>query len=183
MVVVPIAEVVSVRFGLGALILWAVVLATRSQLGFVRVGWRAFATGLFEPSLISVMLFWGLLWKTAVHATVIFSLMPLVASLFGRIFLAERIAAPVIAGSVITIAGTVFLVAETSADSEASLFGNIVVMFAVVLMTGRQIVLSRVALDFGQPLVSPPSCLPVRRPVGLPSQRHRRARRASLPGW
>ena len=153
LVVVPVAEVVAVRFGLGALILWAVVLATRPRLSFVRVGWRAFVTGLFEPGLISVMLFWGLLWTTAVHATVIFSLMPLVASLFGRIFLAERIAAPVIAGSVIAIAGTVFLVAETSADSQASLFGDAVVMFAVVLMTGGQIVLRRIALDFDQPLV------------------------------
>ena len=153
MVVVPVAEVVAVRFGLGALVVWAVVLATRPRLGLIRVGWRAFATGLFEPGLISVMIFWGLLWTTAIHATVIFSLMPLVASLFGRIFLAERIAAPVVTGSIVAIAGTVLLVSTTSLESGASLFGDVVVMFGVVLITGGQIVLRRVALDFGQPLV------------------------------
>ena len=153
MVVVPVAELVAVRFGIGALVLWAVVLATLPRLSFMRIGWRAFVTGLFEPGLISVMLFWGLLWTTAIHATVIFSLMPLLASLFGRIFLAERIAAPVIVGSVVAIAGTALLVADASAESGASLFGDIVVMLSVVLMTGGQVVLRRVALDYGQPLV------------------------------
>ena len=153
MVVVPVAELVAVRFGIGALVLWAVVLATLPRLSFMLIGWRAFVTGLFEPGLISVMLFWGLLWTTAIHATVIFSLMPLLASLFGRIFLAERIAAPVIVGSVVAIAGTALLVADASAESGASLFGDIVVMLSVVLMTGGQVVLRRVALDYGQPLV------------------------------
>jgi drug/metabolite transporter (DMT)-like permease len=150
----PVWDAPALRFGLAAIVLWGVVLAL-GHIGEVRrIGWRPFVAGLVDPGIISIMAYQGFLLTAASHGTVIFALMPLVAALFGRVFLKEPLAAPTIAGAAIALVGVVLLVSSQDAAGSSSFAGDLLLVGCIVLICGAQVPLRRVATAHGRPLVT-----------------------------
>ena len=152
MEVISPPQLALLRFWIGALVVFGVVLLTRKAFNAGAVGFRAFVTGFFEPGLITIVVYWGLLHTTAVHAVVLFALMPLVTSLLGRIFLGEVITRPVLGGAAIALVGTVLLVTAAPHNGDASLFGDTIVFIGMLLACVAILVLRRVAQTHGQPV-------------------------------
>ncbi len=148
---VPVIEAVTLRFIIGAMVLWLAAMAVHQAVNVKRVGWRPFVAGLIEPGLVSIIAYQGLLWTTAVHAAVIFALMPLIASVFARVFLKEAIAAPVIIGALVGLGGIVLLVSGAGGDSEASLAGDLLIIIALFMICAVQLTFRRLAQEHGQP--------------------------------
>ena len=125
-------------------------MAVRQAVNVRRVGWRPFVAGLIEPGLVSIVAYQGLLWTTAVHAAVIFALMPLIASVFARVFLKEAIAVPVIVGALVGLGGVVLLVSGADANGDASLAGDLLIIVALFMICGVQLTFRRLAQEHGQ---------------------------------
>ena len=100
---------------------------------------------------MSIIAYQGLLWTTAVHAAVIFALMPLIASVFARVFLKEAIAVPVIVGALVGLGGIVLLVSGADANGDASLAGDLLIIVALFMICGVQLTFRRLAQEHGQP--------------------------------
>ena len=148
---IPVYEAVALRYILAAFVLWSITALVRQLPAIRRVGWRPFLAGLIEPGIVSVIGYNGMLLTTAVHATVIFTLMPLISSVLGRVFLKEAISPAVIVGALIGLGGTILLVAGAAAGSGASLAGDLLIILAIFLVCLVQLTLRRVAQQHGQP--------------------------------
>ncbi len=148
---IPLFEAVAFRYVLAAVTLWLIAALVRQLAALRRVGWRPFLAGLIEPGIVSIIAYNGLLLTTAVHATVIFALMPIISTLLGRIFLKEAISPTVVAGAIIGLGATVVLVSGASSNSQASLTGDLLVFLSVFLVCVVQLMLRRVAQEHGQP--------------------------------
>lgn len=149
---IPPPELALLRFTVGAAVVAAAVLCLGRSFEVRAVGLRAFVTGFFEPGLITIVVYWGVLHTSAVHGVVIFALMPLVTSLLGRAFLGEPITRPVLLGAAIAIAGTVLLVSGASGGNEATLFGDAIVLVGMLLACIAMLVLRRVAQSHRLPM-------------------------------
>ena len=149
---VPASEIAVVRFLIGATILWLVVIASRVPMRVHRVGSRFLILGMAQPGLVTMLTYWGLQYTSAIHGTVIFSLFPLIALLLGRAILKEPITRPVVAGAAIALTGTVLLVAD-SGGGPASLLGDSLIAFSILLMGFGQLLLRRVAQRHDVPVV------------------------------
>ena len=145
-------QLTMLRFWVGTLVVCAVVLIARRSVHSRAIGVRAFVIGFFEPGLITIVVYWGILYTSAIHGVVIFALMPLTTSLLGRVFLGEPITRPVLAGAIIAIAGTVLLVTGTSTDSQASFLGDSIVFSGMLLACIAILVLRRVAQVHAEPM-------------------------------
>lgn len=150
----PASEVLAARFVIGALILWLVLIALRQRLKPDRYDGRAFVVGLFEPGLGSVLAFWGLTLTTAVHATVLFAWSPLLQAVLARVILKERLMPEVVAGAVLALAGTVWLVSDRLDDTSGSLVGDAMCMVGLISMSIAQLALRRVAQARGRPIAA-----------------------------
>tara|TARA_Y100000588_G_scaffold325361_1_gene359095 strand:- start:1678 stop:2631 length:954 start_codon:yes stop_codon:yes gene_type:complete len=148
---IPIYEAVAFRYLIAAIVLWIITALTGQLSELRRMGWRPLAVGLIEPGIVSIIAYNGILLTTAVHATVIFTLMPLISSVLGRGFLNEEISPSVIVGAVIGLLGTVILVAGLDSGEPASLSGDLLIILAVVLICFAQLTLRRVAQQHGHP--------------------------------
>ena len=153
MEVISPPQLTLLRFWVGALVVLVVVVLTRKAFSIRAIGVRAFVTGFFEPGLITIVVYWGLLHTTAVHGVVLFALMPLFTSLLGRAFLGESITKPVLGGAAIAIVGTALLVSGAPAGGEATLFGDGIVFTGMLLACVAILVLRRFAQVHGQPIV------------------------------
>jgi drug/metabolite transporter (DMT)-like permease len=141
---IPIGELCFVRFAVGALCLWLAALLSGPLHGLGRVSLRAAAVGLFEPGLITIVVYYGLANTSAVHGVVIFALMPLATAFLGRLFLGEALSGLLIAGSLVALAGTVLLVAQAAPGSEATVFGDAVIAAGLFFACAAILVLRRV---------------------------------------
>ncbi len=151
--VIPVFEAVSFRFVIAAALLWLIVLASRQLRYLKAVGWQPYIAGMIDPGVIAIMAYVGLTMTTAVHAVVIFSTMPLFASVIGRVFLKEPMTLPVVGGAVLGLGGTVLLLSSSLSPSDASPTGDALLIGAVILVCFAQLVLRRVARDRGRPIV------------------------------
>ncbi|MBM3508531.1 MAG: DMT family transporter [Alphaproteobacteria bacterium] len=149
---IPIGELCLVRFGIGALFLWAVALAAGELRGLKHIAGRALAVGLFEPGFITVVVYWGLARTSATHGIVIFALMPLATAFLGRIFLRESLNPLLFAGSFLAIGGTVLMVSGTAPGSDATLMGDGIIAFGLLGACGAILVLRRVTQAPASPL-------------------------------
>ena len=147
----PPFGVVALRYGMAALIMWAIVLMTRRAIWFRGFAATVFAAGLLE-GVAALGIYWGLSLTTAIHATVLVSLMPLMTTLLGRALLKEPITARVLAGSIIAFAGTLVLVVS-GGETEASVIGDVMIASALFLVCLQLLILRRVAQVHGEPLV------------------------------
>ena len=87
--VMPVSEVATLRFGIGAVLLWVPMLLMGQLVAFRWIGAWAFVVGLVD-GLSVIIIYAGLQITSALNATVIYALFPLVLSLFGRAFLVKR---------------------------------------------------------------------------------------------
>ena len=145
MEVISPAQLTLLRFTIGAVVIAVVILTMRHGFKARAVGARAFITGFFEPGLITIVVYWGVLHTSAIHGVVIFAMMPLATSLLGRLFLNEPITRPVMIGAVIAIAGTLLLVSGSTGGNQASLYGDSIVLVGMLLACVAALVLRRVA--------------------------------------
>ena len=152
MQVISPPQLTLLRFWVGAVVVCGVVLLARRTFHARAVGVRAFITGFFEPGLITIVVYWGILYTSAIHGVVIFALMPLTTSLLGRMFLGEAITKPVLAGAILAILGTVLLVTGTTADGEASILGDSIVFSGMLLACIAILVLRRIAQVHAEPM-------------------------------
>ena len=111
------------------------------------------SAGFFEPGAAGLLTFWGLTLTSAISATVLFSIFPLVSTVLGRLFLKEPISPLVVIGSVIAVAGTFLLVWDDAGRVDDSLMGDAIVVAAMVFIVAVQLRLRRLATVHGKPLV------------------------------
>ena len=150
---IPLAETIAWRFLIAAGVLWLVIAWKREALHTRTIGVPAFIGGFFEPGVASLLTFWGLTMTSAISATVLFSIFPLVSTVMGRIFLKEPISLLVVVGSIVAIAGTVLLVWDDASSGDNSLLGDAMVVTAMVFIVTVQLRLRRLATVHGKPLV------------------------------
>lgn len=150
---IPLAETIAWRFLIAAGVLWLVVAWQRDALQPRTIGIPAFIGGFFEPGVAGLLTFWGLTMTSAISATVLFAIFPLVSTVMGRIFLKEPISLLVVVGSIIAIAGTVALVWEDAGRGDNSLTGDALVVGAMLFIVTVQLRLRRLATLHGKPLV------------------------------
>ena len=148
----PASEILFIRFALAALILWCVFVALRRAAGTRRFVAPAFLIGLVEPGLATNVVYWGLLFTTAVHATVIFALTPLVTSVMGRLLLKEAISPAVIVGALVALAGTVLLVSDDPGRA-GSLIGDLLCGLGLVLISSTQVAIRHIVRTHADPLI------------------------------
>lgn len=134
--VMPVSEVALLRFGIGAVLLWIPMLLMRQLVAFRWIGAWAFVVGLVD-GLSVVIIYTGLQVTSALNATVIYALFPLVLSLFGRAFLGEAITRAVIIGSVIALGGT-FLLVSDDVPGQSSRYGDLMVVAGFLMNCGTQ---------------------------------------------
>ena len=133
------------RFSIGAAAIAVLVLCLGRGFKAHAVGLRAFVTGFFEPGLITIVVYWGILHTSAIHGVVIFALMPLVTSLLGRVFSAKRSPLRCCSARSSRSRGTALLVSGASGGNEATLFGDTIVLVGMLLACVAMLVLRRVA--------------------------------------
>lgn len=150
---VPLAETIAWRFFLAAAVLWAIVAWRRDNWHARTIGPTAFVGGFFEPGVAGILTFWGLTLTSAISATVLFSIFPLVSTVMGRLFLKEPISPLVVLGSVVAVAGTALLVWDDAGKTDSSLMGDVIVVTAMVFIVTVQLRLRRLATAHGKPLV------------------------------
>lgn len=149
-----ITEVALTRFGLAACLLWAIVLLTRQWTHLRAAGWRPMVMGLMEPGLVGLLFIWGQSYTSAVHATVFWSLMPLLMPLLGRLFLKEPIRPVVVVAAIIAFGGTMLLLSDTADSEAASLKGDLLCILGVLAGCGNQLLGRFVAKSGGRPVVT-----------------------------
>ncbi len=145
-------EIYAFRVVGGALLLWAV-----SLLAYRGFRWNGFAPllmGLFSPGLVTFFIIWGLSHTSAVNASVVWGVLPVIQPVLGRMFLKEAIEPSVLAGACLSIVGVAILFALKSQDGSGSLFGDFLLIMAVLCVAGAQLLARRVAVNLGAPLVT-----------------------------
>ncbi len=150
---VPLAETIAWRFLLAAVCLWLIVAWKHYDWQIRTIGFPAFVGGLFEPGVAGLLTFWGLTLTSAISATVLFSVFPLISVLMGRIVLKEAISPLVVIGSAVAIIGTFLLVWDDAGSGDDSLLGDAIVIAAMLFIVTVQLLLRRLAKSYGKPLV------------------------------
>src|SRR5262245_23341512 len=107
---IAVAEFVVLRLSIGALALWLIVAATRTNAWPRVVGWRPLVMGLLEPGLVTFLVSLGLTMTSPVSASVFWSLTPLIMPILGRVVLGERIEGVVLVAASVAFAATLTLV-------------------------------------------------------------------------
>jgi drug/metabolite transporter (DMT)-like permease len=153
--ILGVAEIALCRFALAAAILWMVVLATRQP---VRIRNRAQARpllmGILEPGTAGFMVIWGLQHTSVITGAVLWSIMPLVMPVLGRVILKEPLRLIVAISAVIAVAGSAVLVLGQQGSGQGSMFGDILVFLGVSAACTNQLIARRVAQTGGRPLVT-----------------------------
>jgi DNA polymerase III epsilon subunit family exonuclease len=144
---------VLVRFAAASAFLWLVLIVTGRLRSLRQVQRGQFVLGLIEPFIVSLAMAWGLRHAPASHAVVLWSLMPVVAPLLSRIILGEPLSAAVSIGAALAIAGSVILVVGGEM-SGASLFGDGLMILAILIAAGNQLLSRRMAKDGADPVVT-----------------------------
>ena len=125
-------EIYAFRVVGGALLLWAV-----SLLAYRGFRWNGFAPllmGLFSPGLVTFFIIWGLSHTSAINASVVWGVLPVIQPFLGRMFLKEAIEPSVLAGACLSIVGVAILFALKSQDGSGSLFGDFLLIMAVAVV-------------------------------------------------
>ena len=147
------SQLLVMRFGLGALILFAVIQLTRQRSGPTEVNRQAFFAGMIAPGAATLLSYWGMLHTTSINAVVIFALVPLVTSLYAWWLISEKPSQSVLIGSGIALSGTAVLISDDLAVGSSSLFGDFLFFLNLMAVGYGQTILRRIARDHGNPMV------------------------------
>ncbi len=148
---VTVSEIVLVRFGIGAAVLWAVILLSGQRFRLRDVGLRPVLMGFIEPGLVTLLIVTGLTLTSAMTAALIFSLMPIIQPFTGRLILGEPVRPAVVIGAAIAIAGTAVFIAGQDAGTH-SLLGDALVAAGMLCSCANQLLARRVAQRRGRPM-------------------------------
>lgn len=143
------SQLLVMRFGLGALILIAVVLLTRQRGGPAAVNRQAFFAGILAPGAATLLAYWGMLHTTSINAVVIFSWMPLVTSLCAWWLISEKPSRKVLIGSAVALSGTLLLISDDLSSGSSSVFGDFLCFLNLITVGFGQTFLRRIARDHG----------------------------------
>lgn len=145
------AEAMAARAVLAALAMWTVALAMRQAASIATLGWRPLLMGLLEPGLVSAFIMSGLARSPATTCAVMWSLMPLLQPVLGRLVLKEAIRPSVVVGAALALAGTLILIEGKSGEGQVSLLGDAFLAIGVGLAAINQLIARRVAQRSGRP--------------------------------
>lgn len=137
-------QVVAVRFGLAALVLWSVVLAGGHWRYLRKAGLRPVLMGLIEPGLVSMLFIWGQSYTSAAHATAFWALMPILMPVLGRLVLQEKLRPIDLTAGAIAAGGIFLLVIETE-GADSSWTGDLLCIAGVLCACTNQLLGRRVA--------------------------------------
>lgn len=146
-----ISELLVIRLVFGAVLLWLLVMLARAPLSLRRFDKRPLLMGLLEPGLVSLFVVWGQSLTSAVNTAVMWSLLPIVMPVLGRVILKERIRAIYLVAAALAVAGTALLVADQAALGQGSLKGDLLVAAGVMCAAANQLIARRVALSRARP--------------------------------
>ncbi len=148
------SEFLAVRLGLGALWLWLLVIIRLPVAAWRRVDRRILLMGLLDPGLVAVLMIYGLLYSTAITASVMWSLMPLAMPILGRVFLKETVQPSVLAAAGLAIAGSTMLAWGQASAGTGSWVGVALIVAGVASACANQLIARKVAVGGGLPLVT-----------------------------
>jgi len=142
-------QVNMLRFGIAALVLWGVVVAT-GQLGRIRrVGFKPVVLGLIDPGTVSLIFVTGLSLTKASHGLVLFALAPVLMPVLAFLVLREPIRRSTYGSAVLAIAGTLVLFLGADSGGGGSLTGDLICLGSVVLTSTSVLLARRVASGTG----------------------------------
>ena len=133
----PASEILIIRFGLGAVILWLALLALRRTAGAAVIARPALAIGTLAPAAATLLTYWGLLNTSAVHGVVVMGGAPIATSLLAWWVLRERISPWVLGGTAIASVGLSILIANDDSVG-ATLWGDALCLLAVIIAAFSQ---------------------------------------------
>ena len=148
------SEFLAVRLGQGALWLWLLVIIRLPVAAWRRVDRRILLMGLLDPGLVAVLMIYGLLYSTAITASVMWSLMPLAMPILGRVFLKETVQPSVLAAAGLAIAGSTMLAWGQASAGTGSWVGVALIVAGVASACANQLIARKVAVGGGLPLVT-----------------------------
>ncbi|SLN73632.1 EamA-like transporter family protein [Oceanibacterium hippocampi] len=140
-----VTEVAGTRFALGALVIWSLVLITRQRVNIRSLDKRILLMGFLEPGLVSVLVIWGVTLTTATHAIILWSMMPIIQPVLGRLVLGEPMSRVVVIASLIALAGSLILVSGSLSSPAASIEGDLLCLAGVLCACLNQLAARRVA--------------------------------------
>lgn len=146
-----IGEIVVGRFIFAALVLWLIILVSRTVATPRQVGIRPIIMGLLDPGLVSVLMVWGLAHTAALNGAVFWALMPLIMPALGRVVLGERVKAIVIVSALIAVSASIWLVTLNAASGEGSLYGDFLLLCGIACAAVNGLVARRVAQSGANP--------------------------------
>jgi drug/metabolite transporter (DMT)-like permease len=142
-------QVNMLRFGVAALVLWGVVVATGQLSRIGRVGIKPFILGLIDPGTVSLIFVTGLSLTKASHGLVLFALAPVLMPLLAFLVLREPIRRSTYGSAVLAVAGTLVLFLGADSGSGGSLTGDLICLGSVILTSMSVLLARRVASGTG----------------------------------
>ena len=129
---------------IGMLCLWAHQLLTRGLPRPGADGWRMALMGISAPGLVNVANILGMQQTSAVNAVIIWSLMPLLMQLLGRLILREPLRASLVLGCLVAFGGVLLILVSRYGREQGALSGDLLVLCAVVASIFTQLLGRRV---------------------------------------
>jgi drug/metabolite transporter (DMT)-like permease len=149
-----VPEFVLFRLSLGAVALWLIVLATRTNARPQTAGWRPFVMGLLEPGLVTFLVALGLTMTSPVNGAAFWSLTPLITPILGRVVLGETIEIVVMVAALVACGGTILLAWGQGSHGGGSLLGDLLVASGVLTSAVNALIARRTAQAGANPLVT-----------------------------
>jgi len=149
-----ISEIAVVRFLVGAVLLWLVVLVAGHFRAVRAAGPRPLLMGLLDPGSVSLFIIWGQFYTSAVNAAVLWSLMPVVSPIAARLILKEPLRPVYAIAGPLAVGGTLVLVWGQASIGQGSPFGDSLCAIGVGCAIANSMVARRVAQAQPNPLVT-----------------------------
>ena len=147
-----IGEIVFLRLAIAAVALWLAVALRRQRFRLREIGVTPVLMGAIEPGIISLLMVAGMAHASPISAALIFSLMPVIQPITGRLILREPVQPAVAVGALVAIAGTALFVSGHGGGSH-SLLGEGLIAAGMLLACLNQLIARRVAQIHGKPMV------------------------------
>lgn len=139
-----VAEVFAGQLILASVVLWGLLLATRTSPSLGRsLSLRMITMGLMAPGLVNLLTVMGASRTSGVNVVVIFAMLPLVIPVLGRLFLAEPLRPEVVVGVLLGFSGTLLLVSQRQ-HTVGDIGGDLLIALAVVFSAANMLLARRV---------------------------------------
>ena len=150
---VGVWEVIVFRLAVAAAFMWAVVLIAFGLINLRKVGPWPFLMGVFEPGLVTTFIVIGIAHTSAVNGAVVWGILPVTQPILARLVLKEPLQLPVVIGAVFAVGGAALLFSTKQSEGTGTLFGDAMLVLAVLSAAGNQLLARRVAQRMRNPLV------------------------------